>query len=172
MREHTLLEHHASATGMTCLPSARPGHLLRSGGSELGRDGAAYLSYRLTCCETTVCRVTDCFGVWLVPLVSVVGSVGCQSISHLILFSCFLVEGSRLSSPLSGRVEILNHSKETNWSQHSSSTVDPVNKVSHYSSVANRSLHFYEVRPSLLTHCFTVPSSAPPWGGRRSAVAI
>jgi len=84
MREHTLLEHHASATGMTCLPSARPGHLLRSGGSGLGRDGAAYPSYRLTCCETTVCRVTDCFGLWLVPLVSVVGgSDGWQSISIL-----------------------------------------------------------------------------------------
>lgn len=79
MREHTLLEHHASATGMTCLPPARPGHLLRSGGSGLGRDGAAYPSYRLVCCETTVCRVTDCFALWLVPLVSVVGGsvVGC-----------------------------------------------------------------------------------------------
>lgn len=28
------------------------------------------------------------------------------------LFSCFLVEGSRLSSPLTGRVEILNHQKK------------------------------------------------------------
>ena len=62
------LKHHASATGMTCLPSARPGHLLRSGGSELGRDGAAYLSYRLTCCETPVCRVTDWFGGTAVPV--------------------------------------------------------------------------------------------------------
>ena len=48
--------------------------------------------------------------------------VGCWlgAVRHRLsrLFSCFLVEGSRLSSPYSGRVEILNHSKETNWSQH------------------------------------------------------
>ena len=132
MREHTLLKLHASATGMTCLPSARPGHLLRSGGSELGRDGAAYLSYRLTCCETTVCRVTDCIGCCLVTVSRVVGWIGWLAINQQPhLFSCFLVEGSRLSSPLTGRVEILNHSKETNWSQPSSSTGYPVNKVSH-----------------------------------------
>ena len=29
-----------------------------------------------------------------------------------LLFSCFLVEGSRLSSPLTGRVEIINHQKK------------------------------------------------------------
>ena len=29
-----------------------------------------------------------------------------------VLFSCFLVEGSRLSSPFTGRVEILNHQKK------------------------------------------------------------
>ena len=47
------------------------------------------------------------------------------------LFSCFLVEGSRLSSPFTGRVEILNHSKETNWSQHSSGSAQPIQSVSH-----------------------------------------
>ena len=105
-------KHHESAAGISCLPSARPGHLLRSGGSELGRDCAAYLSYRLTCCETPVWRVTDWFGVCLVTVSRVV----CRwwAVRHRTtgLFSCFLVEGSRLSSPLTGRVEILNHQKK------------------------------------------------------------
>ena len=131
MREHTLLKLHASATGMTCLPPARPGHLLRSGGSGLGRDGAAYPSYRLVCCldlnpNGSVGLVSLSCDSWLVGWFD---RLAINQRSYL--FSCFLVEGSRLSSPLTGRVEILNHSKETNWSQPSSSTDYPVNKVSH-----------------------------------------
>ena len=109
--------HHESAAGISCLPSARPGHLLRSGGSGLGRDGAAYPSYRLTCCETPVCRVTDWFGCCLVTVSRVVWWSWWLAINqHRILFSCFLVEGLRLSSPYRESRDT-QPSKETNWSQ-------------------------------------------------------
>jgi hypothetical protein len=129
MREHTLLKLHASATGMTCLPPARPGHLLRSGGSGLGRDGAAYPSYRLICCETTVCRVTDCLWCPSGQLSDWLGSVvGNQSAPHPL--QLFLVESLRSLSPYQER-SIAQLSKELTGSQPSSSTDYPVNKVSH-----------------------------------------
>ena len=111
-----VLKHHVSAVGMTRLPSARPGHLLRSGGSGLGRDGAAYPSYRLTCCETTVCRVTDCFGVWLVPLSQLVWLglvVGCP-IGTASLFSCSWLKDRDSPHPYQGESRY-STSKRTNW---------------------------------------------------------
>jgi len=55
-------------------------------------------------CTGWKCQLFNCLLVW------------CRwwAVRHRTtgLFSCFLVEGSRLSSPLTGRVEILNHQKK------------------------------------------------------------
>jgi len=81
--------------------------------------------------QNTVCRITDCFGVTVVTVSWLVWSWG--AVRHRLnpLFSCFLVEGSRLSSPLTGRVEILNHSKETNWFDCTTDSTRPIETVSH-----------------------------------------
>ena len=69
---------------------------------------------------------------------------------HPYLFSCFLVEGSRLSSPLTGRVEILNHSKETNWSQHTTGSAQPIDEVAQYQPT-NQSYQWISLL--LIIHC-------------------
>ena len=53
--------------------------------------------------------------IWLVACATV--SIGLDRLvgkpnRQPLLFSCFLVEGLRLSSPLTGRVEIINHQKK------------------------------------------------------------
>ena len=84
---------------------------------------AVSLTLQFSRCFATVAAVCLELGVWW----TVWGAVR-HRLS--ILFSCSLVEGSRLSSPLTGRVEILNHSKRTNWSQHTTATAQPVRLVS------------------------------------------